>query len=52
MKKEEINNIKSEANHAKESLMSLEEKLIDIGAIKEAEQLNKIIMKLEIWQNR
>lgn len=52
MSKERIQSIKNEANSAKEKLMSLEDKLLNNGAIKEAEQLNKIIAKLELWQNR
>lgn len=52
MKKEIVKEIKNDANSAKEQLMRLEDKLLNNGAIKEAEQLNKIIAKLEIWQNK
>lgn len=49
---EEIQNIKSEANSAKEKLIRAADELREIGAIREAKSLETIIMKLEQWQNK
>ena len=43
---------KSDANTAKDRLISIEYELRDIGAIREANSLSTIIGKLEAWQNR
>lgn len=43
---------KGEASKAKMELITLMDKLTDMGAVKEAEQLERIIIRLEVWQNR
>ncbi len=52
MKNDKIESLKSDCNSPKEKLMSIQNQLNEIGAVKEAEQLDKIIIKLEVWQNR
>jgi threonine aldolase len=50
--KSEIQSLKSDCNEPKERLISVMNHLSEIGAVKEADQLEKIIIKLEVWQNR
>lgn len=50
--KSKISHYKAEANAPKNRLIEIEDKLRNCGAIKEADQLSKIIGKLEAWQNR
>lgn len=47
-----VEGLKREANTPKSDLMRLEQLLLNIGATKEAEQLGRIIGRLEDWQNR
>lgn len=47
-----IHQAKSDANTAKDRLISIEYELRDIGAIREANTLSTIICKLETWQNK
>jgi hypothetical protein len=49
--REKIEEIKNDANRAKERLIDLLNQLEEIGATKEAEALDKIIVKLEVWQH-
>lgn len=51
-KRSEIERIKGDANEAKSRLMSLVYELRDIEANREANSLETIISKLEIWQNK
>ena len=50
--KSKINHYKTECNPAKERLIEMMHNLYSIGANKEAEQLEKIIIRLEVWQNK
>lgn len=50
--KEAIAKRKNDANEAKHQLIEVQDSLYEIGAMKEAEQLGRIIEKLEIWQNK
>ena len=43
--------LKGKANTAKMELISIYNSLVEHGCIKEAEKLDKIIIKLEVWQN-
>lgn len=45
-------NLKSEANSPKRRLMDIEAQLREIGNSKAANSLNRIIARLEAWQNR
>ena len=49
---DEIYRAKNEANAAKDRLISIEWKLREIGAIREANSLSTIIGRLETWQNK
>lgn len=52
--KEDIEEIKVDANRAKDWLMTLREKLEELAepkALREAERLEAIIGRLEYWQN-
>lgn len=51
-KREQIEELKEEANVAKDRLIRIMYELEDIGAIREARSLETIIEKLEIWQNK
>lgn len=51
-KHEKIESIKSDANEAKSRLIDLMYELRDIGANREANSLETIVCKLEVWQNR
>ena len=50
--KEEVRRKKDDANEAKHRLMNLQDELYAMGAVTDAEQLGKIIVRLEVWQNR
>lgn len=50
--KAKVEQIKSEASKAKSNLIELVDRLYAADAPKEAEQLAKIIIKLEVWQNK
>lgn len=50
--KDLIKRIKSDCNNAKNQLMKIQDNLEEIGAVKESNELRKIIIKLEIWQNK
>ena len=50
-KERETERLKSEANTAKERLMRIASELYEIGNTREAARLDKIIERLEIWQN-
>lgn len=50
-RKREVERIKGDANTAKEKLMRLVDELIEAGAVREAVRLEKIVERLEIWQN-
>lgn len=47
-----VQRIKSEINPAKERLMRAADELREAGAIRDANSLETIIEKLEIWQNK
>ena len=47
-----LSRIKGDANSAKSRLIEVMSKLEDEGFTKEAEQLGKIIIRLEVWQNK
>lgn len=47
-----VSRCKSDANAPKNRLIEIESALRDCGALKEADQLSKIIARLEAWQNR
>lgn len=49
---EYINNLKLEANSAKDKLMAIEDSLREVGANREANSLSTIIARLEAWQNK
>ena len=49
---EEIQKIKEEANTAKDRLIRAMDELREMGAIREANSLETIIIKLEQWQNK
>lgn len=51
-KQERIQRAKSEANSAKDRLISIMHELQEIGAVRQATSLEVIIIKLECWQNR
>ena len=51
-KRNEIERIKSEVNVAKSRLIDMLHELLDIGAVREANSLETIIIKLETWQNK
>lgn len=51
-KAEETRHIKSEANRAKRELIDALNSLERIGASTAARQLDRIICRLEAWQNR
>ena len=48
----EVQTLKGDANVAKDRLMMIEDKLREIGAVRDANSLSTIIEKLEIWQNK
>ena len=48
----EVQILKGDANVAKERLMRIASHLHEIGANKEANSLETLIEKLEIWQNK
>lgn len=48
----EVQTLKGDANVAKDRLIDIENKLREIGAVREANSLSVIIEKLEIWQNK
>lgn len=50
--KQRIEQLKSDVNVPKHKLMEIVDKLYYCGAIREAKSLEKIIIKLEIWQNK
>lgn len=47
-----ISEAKGKANNAKHELIDLYDSLLNSGHIKDAELLEKIIIKLEVWQNK
>lgn len=47
-----IKGLKHECNSPKRDLMDIQRQLLNAGATKEAEQLGKIIGRLEAWQNK
>ena len=49
---EYIENLRLEANSAKDKLMAIEDSLREVGAIREANGLSAIIARLEAWQNK
>lgn len=51
-KRDYVEHIKKEACTPKSRLMELAYRLEELGAIREANSLNSIIWKLEIWQNK
>lgn len=51
-KREQTEELKEEANVAKDRLIKIMYEIEDIGAIREARSLETIIEKLEIWQNK
>ena len=51
-KRAEIEHLKNETCAPKSRLMELAYRLEELGAIREANSLNSIIWKLEIWQNK
>ena len=51
-KREQVENLKSDAESAKMRLVSIESQLREIGALREANSLSTIIGKLELWQNK
>ena len=50
--KSKVDKCKSDCNEAKSRLIEVMNSLLSIGAGKEAEQLEKIIIRLEVWQNK
>lgn len=44
--------LKREANVAKERLMRIEQELRSAGAVREANGISAIIVRIEVWQNR
>ena len=51
-KREFVEGCKRNANTAKERLIDIMQNLECVGADREAAALEKIIIKLEVWQNR
>ena len=51
-RKEVIDRAHADANSAKDRLISIMDYLEEHGAMKQAEDLGKIILRLEIWQNK
>lgn len=51
-KRAEIRRLKMEANTAKSRLGDIQAKLLDMGAVREANSLLTIIFRLEEWQNK
>lgn len=51
-KRAAVAHIKNEACTPKSRLMELAYRLEELGAIREANSLNSIIWKLELWQNK
>ena len=51
-RKEFIEGCKRNANSAKERLIDIMDNLRCVEASREADALEKIIIKLEVWQNR
>jgi len=49
---EEIEKLKSDANTAKDRLLSIASELEHYGAVRESKSLLTIIGKLEYWQNK
>lgn len=47
-----IYDLKDDANVAKERLMEIADELREAGGIREANSLETIIWKLEVWQNK
>ena len=47
-----MKDIRAKANSAKHELIKLLHELEEVGEVKAAAQLEKIIIKLEVWQNR
>jgi hypothetical protein len=50
--KEEVERLKRDTIRIKTELIDIMRKIESEGGIKEAEQLGKVIGRLEIWQNR
>lgn len=50
-KRQAIETLKGCANNPKHDLMTIADKLEEIGAIREAKSLGTIIWKLEAWQH-
>ena len=50
--KSKVQHYKGECNVAKSRLIEVMDSLLSIGAYKDAEQLEKIIIRLEVWQNK
>lgn len=50
--KQRIEQLKSDVNAPKHKLMEVVDKLYECDAVREAQSLEKIIIKLEIWQNK
>lgn len=50
--KQKIEQLKSDVNTSKHKLMEIVDKLYECSAVREAKTLEKIIVKLEIWQNK
>jgi len=51
IQKEKVRQIKHECNHPKSELMKLSNELEETSP-RQARQLNKIIARLEVWQNK
>lgn len=47
-----VEHLKNETLSAKSRLIEVHGELLSIGAIKDAEQLERIIIRLETWQNK
>lgn len=50
--KEAVSKCKDEASAPKERLIEIMDKLLEAGARREAASLERIIIRLEVWQNR
>lgn len=51
-KRQAIKKAQDDANAAKERLISIMYELEEAGAIRQARSLEKIIARLEVWQNK
>ena len=51
-KRKEVDALKSSANEAKDRLVRIMYDLREIGANREANGLQSVIIRLETWQNR